>query len=138
LYVPELQEECFKIIPAPITMVAIVYRNPGKEWGVHIDTGLYDHRLLWPVKNCQGSYTRFFDLNGNAAITRLGGEGDLYTEIRSDYPLLEIDAVELTAPIIFNTRIPHGVFTNPKCAEPRLSATIGFRNFSLETLLNTF
>ena len=137
LYVPELQEECSKIIPVPITMIAIVYRSPGKEWGVHIDTGNYNYRLLWPVKNCEGSYTRFFDANGNIAMPRLGLEGDIYTELRSDYPLIEIDAVELTSPIIFNTRIPHGVFTNPKCTEPRLSVTIGFNNFPLETLMNS-
>lgn len=135
-FIPELKEECNKIIPAPITMLSIVHRNPGASHGVHIDVSNYNYRLLWPVKNCQGSYTRFYNLNGNKIVTSYGKQGDEFKTISRDYPLIEIDAMELIKPVIFNTQVPHGVFTNPDCAEPRLTATIGFGNFPIETLFN--
>jgi hypothetical protein len=136
-YVPELEEECAKVIPAPITMVSIVHRNPGAVGGVHIDVGNYNYRILWPIKNCAGSYTRFYDLNGNKIITTYGKQGDEFKTISKDYALVEIDAVELIAPIIFNTQVPHGVYTNPNFTESRLTATIGFGTFPLEILMNS-
>jgi len=132
--IPELALACSKIIDHPITMISIVHRSAGASGGVHVDTGRYHYRVLWPVSNCQGSYTRFFDLNGNNLVISKGAEGDLYLSIENRNPLIEIDAVELVAPVVFNTLTPHGVFTNPACTESRLTATIGFGKFPLEKL----
>jgi hypothetical protein len=132
--IPELAESCSKIIDHPITMISIVHRAAGASGGVHVDVGNYDYRVLWPVSNCQGSYTKFFDLNDNKLIETTGAEGDTYLTIEKKNPLIEIDAVELVAPVVFSTRTPHGVFTNPACAESRLTATIGFGKFPLEQL----
>lgn len=135
-YIPELAEECSKIIPAPMTMISIVHRNPQHPIGIHVDISKYNHRVLWPIRNCQGSYTRFYDLNGNTVSIQKGKQGDAFKVISQTNPLIEIDAVELTGPIVFNTQIPHSVSVNPVCGEARLTATMGFGNFPIETLFN--
>jgi len=135
-FVPELAVACSKIIDHPITMISIVHRPAGASGGVHVDVGNYDYRVLWPVANCQGSFTKFFDLNGNNLIETKGAEGDTFLTIEKKNPLIEIDAVELVAPVVFCTRTPHGVFTNPSCTESRLTATIGFGKFPLEQFFN--
>ena len=126
-FVPEMITECKKIIDADITMVAIVFARPKRTVGIHIDSGNSERfRLLWPIRNCTGSYTKFFDLNGNEIIEKIGKEGDKFFTIGDKFPLIEIGAAELTTPIVFDSRIPHGVFTNPMCLGARLTATIGF------------
>jgi hypothetical protein len=124
-FVPELAAELRKIIDADITMIAIVYRKPNEQGGIHIDNGRAT-RVLWPVRNCAGSYTKFFDLNGNGVIEKFGKEGDRFLDIGKTFPLKEIAAVELTSPVVFDSGIPHGVYTNPILDEPRLTATIAF------------
>lgn len=125
-FVPELAESLGKVIDSEITMVSIVYRNPGNAGGIHIDSGRLV-RALWPVQNCHGSYTKFFDLNGNSVIETIGAEGDKYLKIGEEFPLKEIAAVELTRPVIFDSGVPHGVYTNPALTGPRLTATMAFR-----------
>ena len=133
--IPELEEELKKIIEHEITMISIIYRPPNYQGGIHIDNITYPYRVLWPVKNCEGSFTKFYDLNGNDMIERFGDQGDRHLIPDNKYPLLEIESMELIKPIVFNTQIPHGVYTNPEFTEPRLSATIGFGNYPLEKLL---
>lgn len=124
-FVPELAQELSKVIDAKIIRVVIVHRKPQFQGSVHVDGGGLT-RVLWPVKNCTGSYTKFFDLNGNKFIEKTGSEGEKFSAIEDIYPLQEISAVELVKPIIFNSGIPHGVYTNPAYTEPRLSVTIAF------------
>ena len=135
-YIPELKVSCAKIINHPITMIAIIHRNARQAGGVHIDVGGYNYRILWPVSNCQGSYTKFFDLNGNNIIEKKGPEGDTFLTFEKKNTLIEIDALELVAPAVFNTRTPHGVWTNPTCNESRLTATIQFGKFPLEQIFD--
>jgi hypothetical protein len=124
-FVPELAVELRKIIDADIRMISIIYRKPNHQGGIHIDFGGAT-RVLWPVRNCAGSYTKFFDLNGNEVIEKKGQEGDRFLDIVPTFPLTEIAAVELTSPIVFDSGIPHGVYTNPTLHEPRLTVTISF------------
>lgn len=124
-FVPELAVELRKIIDADITMISIVYRKPKVGGGIHIDSGKLT-RVLWPVRNCTGSYTKFFDLNGNEVIEKFGPEGDKFLSIGDTFPLNEIAAAELSAPVVFDSGIPHGVYTNPIFLKPRLTATIAF------------
>lgn len=124
-FVPELAVELRKIIDADIKTISIIHRKPNAQGGIHIDFGGAT-RVLWPVRNCAGSYTKFFDLNGNEVVEKRGSEGDRFLDIIHTYPLKEIAAVELTSPIVFDSGIPHGVYTNPKLNEPRLTVTIAF------------
>jgi hypothetical protein len=133
--IPELDEELKTIIDHEITMISIIYRPPNYQGGIHIDNITYPYRVLYPIKNCKGSYTKFYNLNGNDVIEKFGDQGDRHLVPDTTYPLLELESVELTNPIVFNTQIPHGVYTNPEFTEPRLSATFGFGDFPLESLL---
>lgn len=124
-FIPELKQELEKVIDAKIIRIAIIHRKPQFQGSVHVDGGKLT-RVLWPVRNCTGSYTKFFDLNGNKFIEKLGSEGEKFSVVEDIYPLQEIASVELIRPIIFDSGIPHGVYTNPEYTEPRLSATVAF------------
>lgn len=131
-FVPELVESCAKLINYPIKMISIIHRMPGDDGKIHIDQGLAKYRLLLPIKNCQGSYTKFYELNGNPVKELVNPNGNSFLSINAVNPMPEICSVELTQPIIFNSKIPHGVYTNPELTGPRLSATIGFDHYPIE------
>ena len=135
-YVPELSIELKKIIPHDISMISVIYMDAGRIGGTHIDTGPYDYRVLWPIKNCQGSYTKFYDLNGNDVVIGYGKSGDQYLGVKEVNPLIEIESIELIKPVIFNTKLPHAVHTNLTCQDPRITITIGFGDYPLEQLLD--
>ena len=134
-YVPELATESAKLVNSSIKMISIIYRNPSEGGKIHIDQGLAKYRLLWPVKNCQGSFTKFYDINGNKIYEKVNPNGNKFLTIEELYPFTEIGSLELTQPVIFNSKIPHGVYTNPMFTEPRLSATIGFGIYPIENYL---
>jgi hypothetical protein len=136
-HVPELQQATKQVIPARIIMVAIFYTPAKFEGGVHVDHGPLDYRILWPVHNCKGSSTRFFDLNGNKITEEYTSEGNPYYVIEDKHPLVEIANVVTTAPFLFNTKTAHGIYTNPEFDQPRLTATIGFDlDYPIENFLN--
>jgi hypothetical protein len=125
-HVPELFQAVSQVITTRMFMIAIFYAPPQFSGGVHIDAGELVHRVLWPVHNCKGSYTKFFDLNGNNLVEKLSGDCDPYLSVNDVNPLTEIASVETTAPFIFNVKVPHGIYTNPEFDGPRLTATMGF------------
>lgn len=134
-FVPELVTECTKLVNHPIVMISVIYRSPGEGGKIHIDQGPAKYRLLWPVRNCQGSYTKFYDLNGNQVKEIFNPNGNSFLTIDTVNPMPEIASVELTSPVIFNSKVPHGVYTNPALNEPRLSVTIGFGAYPIENYL---
>lgn len=125
-HVPELELATRQVIHARIVMVAIFYTPPKFEGGVHVDHGVLDYRVLWPIHSCEGSSTKFFDLNGNKITEEFTSEGNAYYKIEDRYPLIEIDSVETKAPFLFHVKTAHGIYTNPELSTPRLTATIGF------------
>ncbi len=133
-HVPELMQSVSQVIPARMFMIAIFYTPPGFAGGVHIDSNVLDHRVLWPVHNCEGSYTKFFDLNGNRLIEMFTDGKDPYMAVEENYPLIEIASAETRAPLVLHVKTPHGIYTNPTCSEPRLTATMGF-DYPLENFL---
>ena len=107
-------------------MAAIISTNQiGKK--PHIDVTRYRYRLLWPVKNCEGSYTKFYDIDRSFFMLKRLADGTIYNDLKEegDYP--EIAAVELVRPIIFDSQIPHSVHVNPLHTSPRITFTIGFK-----------
>ena len=140
-HVPELAESVKKLIPGSIWSpnkfiwtIAIFYVPAKFAGGIHIDINELTYRLLWPVHNCRGSYTKFFDLNGNNIVEKVNGVDGTYLEIEEKYPLIEIEKAETCAPLIFHIKTPHGIYTNPEFDGPRLTATIGFE-YPLENFL---
>ena len=109
--------------------IAIVKADPGIGIKIHMD---YDTepRILWPIRNCQGSYTKFFKVNPTNIIQqRRVVDGSIYNYLITDpESAKQIDSLELTAPVVFTPWIPHGVWCNPDCNEPRLTMTIKFNN----------
>ncbi len=122
--VPELATALSKFINLSIDICAFVYRPPGYE-EAHLD-GIVETRLLMPIYNCQGSYTKFYDLNGNEVTRQVEPKGNVWWKIGNKFPLIEIDRLELTRPVFFNAGVPHGVQTPPGNG-PRLSFTCSFK-----------
>jgi hypothetical protein len=125
-HVPELKTTLNKIIHSRIVLVAIFYTPPGFSGGAHIDAGPLEHRVLWPVHNCKGSYTKFFDLNGNQLVEKMTDGNDPYYLVEGDNPLIEIASAETTKPLVLHVKSVHGIYTNQEYTQPRLTATIGF------------
>jgi hypothetical protein len=137
--IPELEQSLSKVVPAKIVMIAIFYTPPGFAGGIHIDWGPFDYRFLMPVHSCNGSYTKFFDLNGNEVIERYSGPNntDAYYEVQDKFPMIEIESFETVKPLILNVKTPHGIFTNPNLTSPRLTCTIAFHDeFPLDSLFD--
>ena len=131
--VPELQDELDAMIPLEIEMIVIFYTPPKFAGGVHVDIGDFEYRFLMPVYNCAGSYTKFFDLNGNNVVMKYSNEKekiDPYYAIEEKNPLIEIASVETINPMLIRVKTPHGIYNNPLSDEPRLTCTIAFHNNS--------
>jgi hypothetical protein len=133
-HIPELTVAVKPVIPARMFMIAIFYTPPGFAGGIHIDSNVLDYRVLWPVHNCKGSYTKFFDLNGNQLVEKFTEGNDPYMSIEEKYPLVEIASAETLAPLVLHVKTPHGIYTNPEHSGPRLTATMGF-DYPLENFL---
>jgi hypothetical protein len=134
--IPELAIELAKIVDHPITLIAVLSYPPGSNIPVHIDVGLYKHRILWPVANCTGSYTKFYNQNGNKLIKKFSTTGGAYITHEKIHPLIEIDSCELLAPAVINTQVLHSVVANPTATGHRLSATFGFGKADLGDLFD--
>ena len=132
--VPEFME-VFKVMGeglAPV-LITIFKVEPKTNISVHTD-GEENIRLLWPISNCVGSYTKFFEVDEKYIEKRDDNEGEKYAHITNTEEARLLESVELIKPIVFKPCIPHGIWTNPTCEEPRLTLTIAF-NKSLEYML---
>ena len=106
-----------------VAAMAVIWAPPGLEGAIHIDYGK-DTRILWPIKNCEGSYTRFFNVDPSyVEVARLPNNEPYYI-ITQPEPYEVLDNLELTQPAVFDSSIAHGVYTNPMYTEPRLTFTI--------------
>jgi len=124
-HVPELKQVVDSYDVSADAM-AVIYAPPGLQGAVHIDHAK-DTRILWPIRNCQGSYTRFFDIDpGYIELARLENN-EPYYKITQSEPHKVLDNLELTEPVVFDSSIAHGVYTDPQCSEPRLTFTIRSR-----------
>lgn len=110
-----------------VERISIIKASPKSNIRMHID---YDKepRMLWPIKNCQGSYTKFFDVDPANILKKRGVKNDIYYLILKPEIAKQIDSLELTTPVMFKPWIAHSVWTNPMYDEPRLTMTIKFKN----------
>jgi hypothetical protein len=109
-----------------VQRISIVKANPGSNIRMHIDWDK-EPRILWPIRNCQGSYTKFFKVDPTNIIEHRGVKGDTYYLITQPELAEQIDSLELTSPVLFTPWVAHGVWTNPNCNDPRLTMTIKFK-----------
>jgi hypothetical protein len=104
--------------------------NDWYDGRVHVDVGnaADGARMIWPVHNCEGSQTRFFDVDQQYWEERLSQDESSYAIFMTvPPPYQQVDYYELTVPGIIDTQTPHGIFCNPNIKEPRLSMSLTFR-----------
>lgn len=121
-FIPLLQEYLIKekLIAKSMSVIC----TPAKTQGyIHIDA-IPDVRILWPVKNCKGSTTKFFDIDESYVKLDYLENGVSYMNITHPGPYPQIGEFELTGPVLFNPSIGHGIYTNTSIDEPRISFTI--------------
>jgi hypothetical protein len=126
-------ETMFSEFDLKVKTIAVIFKSPLSRGGVHIDSGI-GVRALIPIKNCQGSYTKFFDVDKSKIQLKTGAAGDTYYYIPESAIKTEIVSVETITPIMFDPQVPHGVWTNPNIYSPRLTLTIGFNRPPRELL----
>jgi hypothetical protein len=124
--VPELKE-ALDSLNLNVERISIVKATPKTNIRIHIDNDR-EPRILWPIANCKGSYTKFFDVDPHNIIKQRGIKGDIYFLVKNPSQAKQIDSLELTAPVMFKPWIAHGVWPDPDCEEHRLTMTIKFRN----------
>jgi hypothetical protein len=139
-HVPSLKQLLTRCKLIPIEMSVIIFDPATTYTRIHADPLETYVRLLWPVKNCQGSVTKFYDIPKELLVE--GTETDWkdpseihldhYTDVDQGvwYPPLDrewpqIDQVELLAPIAFDGSVPHSVHPAPGM-DFRISFTIFF------------
>jgi len=122
--VPQL-EKIFREFDLKIITAAAIYRPPYSQGGIHIDTSEF-YRVLWPVINCETSTTKFFKYEPEKFREGSGRDGDKNLTALSDVNLEFLDEFNLSKPVIFNPKIPHGVYCDPNLNESRISLTLGF------------
>ena len=114
-----------RFLPMP---TAIIVVPPSVERNLHSDTVDPYVRILWPIKNCQGSLTKMFDVPRECLKLNFSQSGstDTYYQIslEKDWPL--ISDIELLQPVLIDVSIAHEVHPAPDATESRISFTIGF------------
>ena len=95
---------------------------------LHVDTIDPYVRLLWPVKNCMGSHTKFFDIPKEYLQLEYDpvGSTSSYFTITESRDWSSLGEVELTQPVIFDASVAHAVYPAPNATGHRISFTIGF------------
>ena len=109
-------------------VLGIIICSAQRKLGLHIDRDGADPwvRILWPVRNCQGSRTQFWRVPEGSGELMSNSDNLKYTSF-PDHQVKElIDEFELTAPVVMNASVPHSVEANPDLEDIRISFTIGF------------
>jgi len=108
--------------------IAVVVVAPGKQLELHVDTVDPYVRLLWPVKNCTGARTKFYDVPREYLKLEhnVKDSSNIYYGITEQREWPSLGEIELTQPVIFDASVAHEVLPAPDATEHRISFTIGF------------
>ncbi len=125
IHCPKLREFLNNQYLMPVKMGFIVIHT--KEWvPTHADHVDHYVRLLWPVKNCAGSETKFYNLKKSQGQL-IGAEYEgWYIRYPADHSGNVIDQFELTGPIVLDTSVPHSIHPDKILDDIRISFTIAF------------
>ena len=101
-------------------------------------------RFLCPVKNCHGSATRFFDIpiEDYRLVVCEYEKTAYYAPVTGHIkdgetnPYKQIGQMELTAPSVFDSAVPHDVIPNRDINGPRISITIATKESLRHYLLD--
>ena len=126
-YCPLLNDflNIYKLIPKRL---AIIVCPKNSEITMHKDNDGADPyvRILWPVRNCQDSMTKLWQVPDDAGTLTVDANGIVYTRFPSDQKRSQIDEFELSHPVLFNASCAHSVHPAPGSTKKRISFTIGF------------
>lgn len=108
--------------------IAVVVVPADMKPYLHVDTVDPYVRLLWPIKNCTGTKTKFYDIPREYLELDHDSQGssNIYYNITKEQQWPLIDEVELSQPLIFDASVAHAVHPAPNATEHRISFTIGF------------
>ena len=108
--------------------IAVVVVAPGAKSELHVDTIDPYVRILWPVKNCAGARTKFYDIPRECLKLEhnILGSSSIYYTITEQRKWASLGEVELTQPVIFDASVAHRVHPAPGATEHRISFTMGF------------
>jgi hypothetical protein len=111
---------------APVVMAIVICNNHNKL-ELHTDLDGVDPyvRILWPVKNCQGSKTQFWQVPEGSGQLH-SDKGILFTAFLEDHKQELIAEFELNAPVVMDVSVPHCAYPNPELEGDRISLIIGF------------
>ena len=111
----------------PVAMAVIVVDPARQDFcDLHVDRLEPQIRILWPVRNCQGSRTKFYKVEQTSIVHKTLPNGIPYFYIDHTQPWPEVAEFELTEPLILDTSVPHRVFPAGNTTEYRLSFTVAF------------
>jgi hypothetical protein len=109
-------------------LISVIVVPPWEIPYTHVDYIDPYVRMLWPVRNCAGSRTKFYDVPKEflklTADSKVSTNTYYHITEKRDWPLL--GEVELIQPIVFDSSIAHAVHPAPDATEHRISFTLGF------------
>ena len=108
--------------------IAVIVVAPDEKLQLHVDTADPYVRILWPVKNCIGARTKFYDVPREYLELEHNTKdsSSLYYGITEQREWPSLGEIELTQPVIFDASVAHEVCAAPNATEHRISFTIGF------------
>jgi hypothetical protein len=148
-HVPSLKEFLDNNCLKP-TVTAVIVVPPGLENNLHADVDYPYVRVLWPIKHCQGSLTKMFDVPRECLKLHFQDEGvggtfdpaqatSFFYQIveQRDWPL--IHEFELSQPVLIDVSVAHEVHPAPDATEHRISFTMGFdRDLAISKSINAW
>ena len=105
----------------------IIMVPPGNQTqDLHFDRLEPYVRILWPIRNCQGSTTKFFNSDPAKANLYYLKNKIPYYDTGDRLTSRMIDQFELTQPLVFDSGVAHSVHTASDATKYRISFSIGF------------
>lgn len=144
--IPQI-EQSLAAVGLSVGWLSILSCKPAEGFHLHADgyepTNPGRVRILWPIKNCEGSQTNFYrvpreDLEFYTAPDHDNPDNPANSynyngmEFKLAYyrpkeglgPYEQIDGLSVLSPMVFDSSIAHQVISNPAIAEPRFTMTI--------------
>lgn len=103
-----------KILYRDIISIGVVIQKPHSDCPIHTDdiTELNCIALNIPIKNCNNTFTKFFDINPGQEPKKMRSLAveDGYYYYYSEDQVKEIETLHPIKPVFFNLNVPHAVY----------------------------
>jgi hypothetical protein len=122
---PELVESFAKLnLTCTFASTHVMYSN--LHASIHTDITPWKARINIPILNCNRTFTKFYSGEKVVKEIKTMANNKTFTVDTIINPLecVEVDAYELTQPLVLRTHVPHKVFMNED-SKPRIALSIG-------------